>query len=147
MCWSFALLRGFPLQKWPFHLVEGLAAIREPDLIFITDCEAPQRNAGLAAQRKNKESAVVLCISQHFPGIKNESDACSESSWLQLHPCNRHLTHTHAHTKSVCDSEGTSWFRVRPGRRAHKAMGTAGHRREDERSSAEMWRAQGWNWS
>lgn len=56
-------------------------------------------------------------------------------------------THTRARThkrkKTVRDSEGTSWFRVRPGRRAHKAMGTAGHRREDERSSAEMWRAEG----
>lgn len=50
--------------------------------------------------------------------------------------------HVHTNTKkTVCNSEGTSWFRVRPGRRAHKAMGTAGHRREDEQSSAEMLRA------
>ena len=51
--------------------------------------------------------------------------------------------HIHTNTKTVFDGKGTSWFRVRPGRRAHKAMGTAGHRREDERSSAEMWRAEG----
>jgi len=51
--------------------------------------------------------------------------------------------HVHTNTHTVCDREGTSWFRVRPGRRAYKAMGTAGHQREDERSSAEMWRAEG----
>jgi len=47
----------------------------------------------------------------------------------------------HTDTKTVCDSQGTSWFRVRPGRRAAKAMGTTGHRRGDEQSSTEMWRA------
>lgn len=109
------------------------------------ECEAPESNTDPAAQRENKESAVVLLP---FLWIKSESDACSESSWLQLHPCNSPVcTHMHVHTntKTVRDREGTSWFRVRPGRRVHKAMGTAGHRREDERSSAEMWRAEGWN--
>lgn len=52
-------------------------------------------------------------------------------------------THTRACIDHVRDSEGTSWFRVRPGRRALKAMGTAGHRREDVPSSAEMRRAEG----
>lgn len=32
-------------------------------------------------KRKNKENAVLLCISSHLPGIKSESDACPESSW------------------------------------------------------------------
>lgn len=55
----------------------------------------------------------------------------------------RPQTHTRTCMGRVRDSEGTSWFGVRPGMRAHKAMGTAGHRREDVRRSAAMPRAEG----
>lgn len=85
---------------------------------------------------KNKSDALHFI----FLGIKSESHACLESS------CHSSAC-THTCIKTQCDIEGTSSFGVRPGRRAHKAMGTAGHRREDERSSAEMWSTEGWNWS
>lgn len=106
----------------------------------------------------NKKKTLIICQEScfrkccstlHFlvsPRVQKWNSHLIRIIFLALKQLLMH-THVRTHKITVCDSQGTSWFRARPGRRVFKAMGTTGHRREDEQSSAEMWRAKVWNQS
>lgn len=127
---------------------QDLVAARDPDVTFITGRLWSSREYRWSHSAEDKQGKC--CWALHFlVGIVMWrqrlfrvllTSAASPATVLSAH------TRSHTQTQKLCViAKGTSWFRARPGRRAHKAMGTAGHRREDEQSSAEMWRAEGWN--
>lgn len=126
------------------NIPEDLVAVRDPDLTSIFRQTVQPVRVWLIRQHGGKTRIGLMCFVFPSTWIKSGKKSRPVRSPLDFSDIPTTQTHTREWW-TMRDGEGTSWFRVRPGRRARKAMGTAGHRREDVRSSAEMWRAEGWN--